>query len=306
MSNEININFEKSLGSIKLKTKNFNFIIPYFDIATWHDYIEQNFKSIDAVISYIYSIANYKGAWTVNTLYKVGEKVFIDDVNSEYYGRLFEILVEHSTTDTTFDNFYNNNENYYKLYLDANDSYKYAQESKNYSESAQTSAQNAETSNQQAGLHEQNALSYANNAKQSEQNAQSSATSAQNYKNEIENGVNFVRNYPLIKNNLEIVKEAWTETENQEIKTEYPYQATLTYFDDLKIDYNYDNLLTAFVTFNPNQVTSGNFAPYCLVVLLYSEPIHSITIIIYAKEIPTEERIIIPGVTIYYKENNNE
>lgn len=38
-----------SLGQIKDYTPNFNLIIPRFDIATWHDYMESNFRSIDAL-----------------------------------------------------------------------------------------------------------------------------------------------------------------------------------------------------------------------------------------------------------------
>lgn len=306
MSNEINIDFGKSLGSIKLKTKNFNFIIPYFDIATWHDYIEQNFKSIDAIISYIYSIANYKGAWTVNTLYKVGEKVFIDDVDSQYYGRLFEVLVEHSTTDTTFDNFYNNNKSYYKLYLDANDSYKYAQESKNYSDLSKNYLDQTQSFRDEALSSKQLAQSYAENAETSATNAQSYATSAENYKNECKNEADFVRNYPIIKNNLEIVKELWVETEYPEIKSSYPYQALLTSIETKYIDYNYQNLISTIVTFSAEQVALGIFAPFCYCIINGDKPLEMIHVLIFAKEIPNSERIFVPAVTLYYKEKENE
>ncbi len=297
---------ENSLGSLKAKTPYYGFNIPYFDIATWHDYIEENFRSIDALFNYIYSIANYKGAWTVNTLYEVGDKVFINDANSEHVGRIFEVIEQHTTTDTTFDLYYSEHSSYYKIYLDANDSYKYAQESKNYSESAQTSAQNAEISNQQAGLHEQNALSYANNAKQSEQNAQSSATSAENYKNECKNEADFVKNYPLIKNNLEIVKELWVETEYNDIKSQYPYQALVTSFDCTYIDYKYNNPFSCFVIFNAEQIASGNYAPYCYCVIVDADIIQTVNVLIFAKEIPNSDRIFVPNVTLYYKEYINE
>ena len=45
-----------SIGNIKDYTPNFKFIIPSFDIATWHDYIEENFRNIDALFYNLFGI----------------------------------------------------------------------------------------------------------------------------------------------------------------------------------------------------------------------------------------------------------
>ena len=47
-------------GSIKTKTPKFKFIIPQFNIATWHDYIEDNFRAIDALFYNIFDIQKFK------------------------------------------------------------------------------------------------------------------------------------------------------------------------------------------------------------------------------------------------------
>ena len=60
-----------SLGQIKDYTPNFNLIIPRFDIATWHDYMESNFRSIDALFFNMFGINQYRGEWQNSTTYQV-------------------------------------------------------------------------------------------------------------------------------------------------------------------------------------------------------------------------------------------
>lgn len=119
---------ETGIGDLKSKTPNYNFNIPYFDIATWHDYIEENFRSIDALFHYIYDIKQYKGKWENNTTYKVDDVLFIADNNSEYDGRLVKVLLEHITSDKPFDEFYSENSTNYEILADPNYAYLYAKE----------------------------------------------------------------------------------------------------------------------------------------------------------------------------------
>ena len=135
MSTEVIYN-ETGIGDLKGKTPNYNFNIPYFDIATWHDYIEENFRSIDALFHYIYEIKQYKGKWENNTLYKEEEVVFIADKNSQYDGRLVKVLEEHITNDKPFDEFYSENSSKYEIFADPNYAYLYANEAEAAKDSA--------------------------------------------------------------------------------------------------------------------------------------------------------------------------
>ena len=128
---------ETGIGNLKDKTPFYNFNIPYFDIATWHDYIEENFRNIDALFHYLYEIKQFKGKWENNTSYIVNDVVFIVDTNSEYNGRLIQVLVEHTTTDVPFSEFYSKNPDYYQFFLDAHAAKDFAIEAKNAAESAQ-------------------------------------------------------------------------------------------------------------------------------------------------------------------------
>lgn len=128
---------ETGIGNLKDKTPFYNFNIPYFDIATWHDYIEENFRSIDALFHYLYEIKQFKGKWENNTSYEVNDVVFIADTESEFNGKLVKVLIEHTTSDKTFDEFYTENSEYYELFLDANAAEDFAIEAQNAAESAQ-------------------------------------------------------------------------------------------------------------------------------------------------------------------------
>ncbi|MBR3490196.1 MAG: hypothetical protein IKH36_01775 [Bacilli bacterium] len=108
-----------SIGNIKDYTPNYKFIIPKFDTATWHDYIESNFRSIDALLYNIFVVNGYKGEWTNSTLYEVGSVIFIGDDNGEFTGKLFKVLVEHTTPNNgNFETFYENNPDKYEQFAD--------------------------------------------------------------------------------------------------------------------------------------------------------------------------------------------
>lgn len=128
---------ETGIGNLKDKTPFYNFNIPYFDIATWHDYIEENFRSIDALFHYLYEIKQFKGKWENNTSYEVNDVVFIADTESEFNGKLVKVLIEHTTSDKTFDEFYTEHDEYYELFLDATAAEDFAIEAQNAAESAQ-------------------------------------------------------------------------------------------------------------------------------------------------------------------------
>ena len=109
-----------SLGQIKDYTPNFNLIIPRFDIATWHDYMESNFRSIDALFFNMFGINQYRGEWQNSTTYQVGDVLFIGDPDSQYTGRLVKVLVVHTTTaNDSFDVYYAHNPINYDLFMDA-------------------------------------------------------------------------------------------------------------------------------------------------------------------------------------------
>lgn len=211
-------------GSIKTKTPKYKFIIPQFNIATWHDYIEDNFRAIDALFFNIFDIQNFSGSWTKTTEYKKDQVLFIgedyevdetgqlkrDDQNelieSEYSGRLVKVLKNHTTDNSDyFSLYYFNHKDEYELFADASTAQKFANLAKQYSENAQQSENNAELYKNNAqeyaqeaenskNIAQQNAqlatnkaesaASSATIAKNSENSAASSATLAEGYKNE--------------------------------------------------------------------------------------------------------------------------
>lgn len=119
-------------GSIKDYTPNFNLIIPEFNITGWHDYLEENFRSIDALFYNLFGINNYKGVWTNNTVYNVDDVLFVGE-DTTYSGRLIKVLVEHTTAgDGNFTQFFEENPTYYELFADASTAQIYAQLAKNW------------------------------------------------------------------------------------------------------------------------------------------------------------------------------
>lgn len=119
-------------GSIKDYTPNFEFIIPEFNITGWHDYLEENFRSIDALFYNLFGINNFKGQWKNSTVYNVDEVVFVGE-DTDYSGRLVKVLVQHTTAGTgNFTEFFTANPSYYELFADASTAQLYAQEAKNW------------------------------------------------------------------------------------------------------------------------------------------------------------------------------
>lgn len=139
------------IGSIKDYTPNFKMIIPRFDLATWHDYIEENFRNIDALFFNLFGINNYSGPWKQITSYKKGQVLFISDdrnINgeeTEYSGRLVKVLVDHTTDNSDyFSVFYNLHPEYYELFADASTAQKYAQIAQNNANSTAEMKQSVE------------------------------------------------------------------------------------------------------------------------------------------------------------------
>ena len=130
---------KERIGSIKDYTPNFKIIIPRFDLATWHDYIEENFRNIDALFFNLFGINNYSGSWKQITEYKQDQVLFIgDDIDingnvTEFSGRLVKVLVDHVTDNSDYFNvFYNLHPEYYELFADASTAQIYAQQAQSY------------------------------------------------------------------------------------------------------------------------------------------------------------------------------
>ena len=103
------------MSNIEEYTKNFKFIIPEFNVATWHTEIKENFKAIDALIANFVQSQQYQGAWKQVTTYEVNDLVYISDEESNYYGYLMRVKVNHTTTGDDFDTFLANNPTYYEV-----------------------------------------------------------------------------------------------------------------------------------------------------------------------------------------------
>ena len=130
---------KERIGNIKDYTPNYKLIIPRFDIATWHDYIEENFRNIDALFFNLFGINNYSGSWKQITEYKKGQVLFIGDdldINgniTKFSGRLVKVLVDHVTDNSDYFNiFYNLHPEYYELFTDASTTQAYANLAKDW------------------------------------------------------------------------------------------------------------------------------------------------------------------------------
>lgn len=92
-------------------TKNYKLIKPKYDTDTWHDYEYDNLDTIDAVLSAIYASGNWKGFWATNTKYAVGDVVIDRDTDTMY-----KVMVEHTTSGSTFAEEQTNHHDYYELW----------------------------------------------------------------------------------------------------------------------------------------------------------------------------------------------
>lgn len=161
------------MSDIKSRTPCFKFIIPEFNIATWHDYVEENFRSIDALLNNLFSIKNFSGVWKTNSLYKAGQVLFIgEDNGSEFEGRLVKIVADVSTAGkTTFSESYATNRDCYELYADASAAEIFAQQARDW----------ATKTNDTVDGNDYSAKYYANMAEVYKGDAFASKTTAGNY-----------------------------------------------------------------------------------------------------------------------------
>lgn len=184
------MSIKNSIGSIKNYTPHYKLIIPEFDIATWHDYMEKNFRNIDALFYNLFGINNYYGEWTQLTQYTTGQVLFIgEDLNSEgeeteYSGRLVKVLQDHTTDNSEYFNiYYTLHPECYKLFADSSTAQLYAQK-------AQQSATNAKQSETNAKQSEINSANSEQTATQKATEAEGSAQTAQQIVDDFENNVN--------------------------------------------------------------------------------------------------------------------
>lgn len=223
-----------SNGTIKDYTPNFKLIIPQFNIATWHDYMEDNFRAIDAMFHNLFDIQQYKGVWKKLTSYEPKDIVFIGEdktindegveVDSDFSGKLYKVKVYH-TTNTQSDNFsdyYKEHPDYYEPLLDVSIVEYYKDEAilaKNGAELAKNEAELAADAAKQAEISTKDAI------------------------NEII--------YPIRYTNITIPVNSWTLANNNE---KYPYEVLVEF--PLAKD---DQIPEA--VFSVDDVSLGIFAP---------------------------------------------
>jgi len=73
-------------------TPNYNFELPDFDVSPWHDQINANFRSIDALIYTIFGLSQVKGPYQNSTTVVAGERYF-----DEVEGTLYEVVIGYTT-----------------------------------------------------------------------------------------------------------------------------------------------------------------------------------------------------------------
>lgn len=237
-----------SIGNVKDYTPNFKFIIPSFDIATWHDYIEENFRNIDALFYNLFGINNYSGTWKKITSYTVGQVLFVGEDkdlggnDTDYAGRLVKVLVDHTTDNSDYFNiYYNLHPEYYELFADASTAQYYAQIAQQNANITTNLRQETESLfnftkdlRNDTQILRNDALLYRDNAETFANNAQVSAENALDYLNLTQekyyNAVNEInslsREHEIMSNDLlqqtqtaaqnaqDYAKEAWGKISN--------------------------------------------------------------------------------------------
>lgn len=223
-----------SNGTIKDYTPNFKLIIPQFNIATWHDYIENDFRAIDALFHNLFDVQQYRGVWTKLTTYNpkdvvfIGEDKVIDEngaeVDSEYSGRLYKVKVYHTTETQSdyFSDYYTQHPDYYEPLIDTS----ILEQLKNETELARDVAVGAKDA------------------------ASVSATEAKTAELSTKDAINKIK-YPIRYQNVTISANLWRKTNKYET---FPYEAHVSFA----------NVTSDFIPvaiFDVNLSTSGLIAP---------------------------------------------
>lgn len=73
-------------------TTNLHFSLVDFNVATWHDEVNDNFRSLDALIAAFTGITGLLGPWKNSTVYSVGQRVIDTDLNS-----LWQVAIAHTS-----------------------------------------------------------------------------------------------------------------------------------------------------------------------------------------------------------------
>lgn len=73
-------------------TTNLHFSLVDFNVSTWHDEVNDNFRSLDAILGAFTGITGLLGPWQNSTLYTVGQRVIDTDLDL-----LFEVAIQHTS-----------------------------------------------------------------------------------------------------------------------------------------------------------------------------------------------------------------
>lgn len=73
-------------------TTNLHFSLVDFNVATWHDEVNDNFRSLDAILNAFTGLTGILGPWQNSTVYTVGQRVI--DINLD---SLWEVAINHTS-----------------------------------------------------------------------------------------------------------------------------------------------------------------------------------------------------------------
>lgn len=97
-------------------TTNLKLELPAFNVATWHDAVNQNFQIIDQFLFALTGVY-VEGFWQHSTVYTVNQKI-LDSVD----GRVYRVLVGHTSPSSgTFDAYRTANPTHWELVASSND-----------------------------------------------------------------------------------------------------------------------------------------------------------------------------------------